>query len=390
MTLVAHRPGVFEIYIPAREPRMPTLGATVELSDLRLLSRRYRGRVIEVGPAVIQLPEQLWTSHNVPAWGRRILIDASEADAMRLIPAGQEIRAASDRSDDAEFPDVVCSSADDGPLRVRQPPRRRGRSAVERAGAGGDPGWSPGASSHAGDVGAGLVGLPRPVPGGDRRQRRRGRGNPAWPLRAGPRPRRQGRQRAGSLVGVDAIDDAESIVAGPDDTFFLLTSHSPNRRGKLHKSRCQLLALKLDKRKLVVTGAINLLHGHHDLVEELVALGLPASTTVDLEGLGYHDGTLYIGCKAPLLANRVGADPADRSIGGGLCARQAPEAESLCLGRGEAVGSVPEGGPAWRGSPICFSRPTARSISAPTHRRPPPERMAAERSGGSPINKAVK
>ena len=151
------------------------------------------------------------------------------------------------------------------------------------------------------------------------------------------------------VVGVDAIDDAESIVAGPDDTFFLLTSHSPNRRGKIHKSRCQLLALKLDKRKLVVTGAINLLHGHHDLVEELVALGLPASTTVDLEGLGYHDGTLYIGCKAPLLAN-----------GSALILRIDRLAEAFARGRlrkrslsawGEVKLSVPspDGGPVSEG-----------------------------------------
>jgi hypothetical protein len=103
------------------------------------------------------------------------------------------------------------------------------------------------------------------------------------------------------VVGVAEIDDAESITAGPNDTFYLLTSHSPNRRGRIHKARCELLALKLENRKLVVTGAINLLHGHHDLVRELVALGLPESTTVDLEAIGFHDGTLYIGCKAPLL-----------------------------------------------------------------------------------------
>jgi hypothetical protein len=103
------------------------------------------------------------------------------------------------------------------------------------------------------------------------------------------------------VVGVDAIDDAESITAGPNDTYFLLTSHSPNRRGRIHRSRCQLLALKLENRKLLVTAAINLLDGRHDLVDELVALGLPESTTVDLEGIGYHDGTLYIGCKAPLM-----------------------------------------------------------------------------------------
>jgi membrane fusion protein (multidrug efflux system) len=93
VTVVAHRPGVFEIYVPARERRIPTVGATVEISNLRLLSRGYPARVIEVGPAVIQLPEQLWTSHNVPAWGRRVLVDASDAETMRLIPAGEEIRA---------------------------------------------------------------------------------------------------------------------------------------------------------------------------------------------------------------------------------------------------------------------------------------------------------
>jgi hypothetical protein len=103
------------------------------------------------------------------------------------------------------------------------------------------------------------------------------------------------------VVGVDEIDDAESITAGPDDTFYLLTSHSPNRRGRIHKARCELLALKLENRKLVVTGTINLLLGRHDLTEELVALGLPESTTVDLEAIGYPDGTLSIGCKAPLL-----------------------------------------------------------------------------------------
>jgi multidrug resistance efflux pump len=93
VTVVAHRPGVFEIYIPARERRIPAVGATVMVSTLRLLSHGYPGRVIEVGPAVVQLPEQLWTSHNVPAWGRRVLVDASDAEAMRALPPGEEIRA---------------------------------------------------------------------------------------------------------------------------------------------------------------------------------------------------------------------------------------------------------------------------------------------------------
>jgi hypothetical protein len=103
------------------------------------------------------------------------------------------------------------------------------------------------------------------------------------------------------IVGVDEVDDAEALAAGPDDTFFLLTSHSPNRRGRIHKARRQLLQLKLDHRQLRVTGALDLLHGHGDVVAQVGKLGLPSDTTVDLEGLAYHEGALYIGLKAPLL-----------------------------------------------------------------------------------------
>jgi hypothetical protein len=103
------------------------------------------------------------------------------------------------------------------------------------------------------------------------------------------------------VEGVNAIDDAESLTAGPDATYYLLTSHSPNKKGKVKKARRQLLRLKLQDRRLQVTGALDLFEGKHDLTGQLEKLGLPKETPVDIEALAYHAGSLYLGFKAPLL-----------------------------------------------------------------------------------------
>ena len=93
VVIASHRPGVFEIYLPAREHRVPGLGSTVQVSGFGLLSRNHPARVIEVGPTIVQLPQQLWTSKSVPAWGRLIRVDASAAEEMRGIAPGEEVRA---------------------------------------------------------------------------------------------------------------------------------------------------------------------------------------------------------------------------------------------------------------------------------------------------------
>lgn len=105
------------------------------------------------------------------------------------------------------------------------------------------------------------------------------------------------------VEGVPAIDDAESLTAGPDNTFFLLTSHAPNKKGKLKKARRQLLRMKLEGRRLKVTGELDLYQGKHDLSEQLEKVGLPKDTPVDMEALTYHGGALFLGFKAPLLAD---------------------------------------------------------------------------------------
>ncbi len=93
VTIVAHRPGIFEVYLPARDTRVPVVGMPAMVSRIGLLAHNVRGRVIEVAPTIAELPPRLRSSPNVPIWGRKILVDASEVDVMREIPAGEEIRA---------------------------------------------------------------------------------------------------------------------------------------------------------------------------------------------------------------------------------------------------------------------------------------------------------
>jgi len=102
------------------------------------------------------------------------------------------------------------------------------------------------------------------------------------------------------VEGIDALNDAESICAGPDGTFFILTSHSPNKNAKIAKARRKLLHVALDarKRRLRVLGQL-------DLVTDAGAspvqarLGLPMAP-LDLEAVEFREGSLYIGLKAPL------------------------------------------------------------------------------------------
>jgi hypothetical protein len=97
------------------------------------------------------------------------------------------------------------------------------------------------------------------------------------------------------------LDDVEALTPGPDQTFFLLTSHAPNRSGKVGKERRRLLQLRLEGRQLRVTGDLDLFEGKGEVPRQIEKLGLPRSTPVDLEGLAFSDGALYIGLKEPLL-----------------------------------------------------------------------------------------
>ena len=92
MLIVAHRPGVFEIYVPAREPRMPAVGMTAAAQP-HGVSRAVEGRVIEVAPTVVEMPERLRSStRRCPSGVAGSWSTPPTRDEMRAVPPGEEIR----------------------------------------------------------------------------------------------------------------------------------------------------------------------------------------------------------------------------------------------------------------------------------------------------------
>lgn len=103
------------------------------------------------------------------------------------------------------------------------------------------------------------------------------------------------------IRGVKKLNDPESIAAGPSGTYFLVTSHSPNREGKTSSSRRQLLQLVEDDGALRAFARLDLtkVKGTTSLLE---LAGLPSDGRLDIEAVTYHDGALFIGLKSPLTA----------------------------------------------------------------------------------------
>lgn len=103
------------------------------------------------------------------------------------------------------------------------------------------------------------------------------------------------------ITGVDSLNDAEAICEGPGGTFFLVTSHSPNREGRTHRARRQLLQLEVRGPGLAVLGRLDLttVEGERSLLQ---LAGVDPGGRLDLEALAYRDGALLVGMKSPLTA----------------------------------------------------------------------------------------
>lgn len=97
------------------------------------------------------------------------------------------------------------------------------------------------------------------------------------------------------IAGIDKLNDAEALCAGPDGQYFLATSHAQNRKGQDRPERRRLLLLALDGRALQIRGAL-------DLAGAIADAGVVPPGAVDIEGLAYRAGALYVGLKAPQTA----------------------------------------------------------------------------------------
>lgn len=99
------------------------------------------------------------------------------------------------------------------------------------------------------------------------------------------------------IEGIEELNDPESVTMGPDGTVLICTSHSLNKKGHLPESRRRLLQLAVtsDRRAKVV--------GQLDLSIARDTEGRPPwgeHGALDIEGIAFRGGDLYLGLKAPL------------------------------------------------------------------------------------------
>lgn len=92
VVVVTHRDGMFTIYIPERQSRMPNVGDPVQLTRRGVFKGGATGRVVEIAPDIVEVPPRLRSSPQVPVWGRRIIVDATQSENMRSVPPGEEVR----------------------------------------------------------------------------------------------------------------------------------------------------------------------------------------------------------------------------------------------------------------------------------------------------------
>jgi hypothetical protein len=139
-----------------------------------------------------------------------------------------------------------------------------------------------------------------------------------------------------SIEGIAELNDPESITAAPDGTLFVSTSHSLNKHGHLPQSRRRLLHLSLGAdRKAKIIGQVDLTTARSQ--DGSAPWGQDGR--LDIEGLAFRYGSLYIGLKSPL-----GAD-------GSATVLRLPDAVATLNG-----GSIPVGAlSVWARARFCIS-----------------------------------
>lgn len=99
------------------------------------------------------------------------------------------------------------------------------------------------------------------------------------------------------IEGISELNDPESICAGPNNTFFVTTSHAMNRHGRRPLSRRMLIHVAVAERSFRVLGQVDLsdVHAADREVAHVLSHG-----ALDIEALAFREEGLLIGLKAPL------------------------------------------------------------------------------------------
>jgi hypothetical protein len=243
-----------------------------------------RGRTISLGPAVSELPARCWPNPRQPLWGREVTI-ALEGP-ITLVP-GQAFDITFEPSN-APPAVTATSPAAPPPNLLAQPSAQR--MAVPSA-----------LSARTRFEPSGILGRAsesRYLIVSDDTGRDGDEGEPwIFAMNASgaiePQPI--------AVRGVREINDVEAIVEGDGGAIYLLSSQSYSKKGKRKPARTALVRLRPDGAGFRVDGEAHLAEMLDADTERAISLGLLDGTrALDIEGMAFQKGALYLGLKAPL------------------------------------------------------------------------------------------
>ncbi|WP_433926423.1 hypothetical protein AB3662_26235 [Sorangium cellulosum] len=255
------------------------------------------GKIVALGPLVAELPLRCWTSPRQPMWGREVTVALD--NPMNLL-AGQAFDVVFTPARGAQAPAppppaASSAAATPPPAATAPPPAATARALAMRV--------PPALSRRSRLEPSGILARPREaryliVSDDTGHDGEDGEGAP-WLFAMSatgdvhPEPV--------AVEGVDELVDVEGIAAGDGGEIYLLSSQSHNRKGRRKPGRTALLRLRSDGPGFRVDGEIHLAEMLDASPERAAALGLPHGTReLDIEGLAFHKGALYLGLKAPL------------------------------------------------------------------------------------------
>jgi multidrug resistance efflux pump len=267
-------------------------GDTVVLRPRNKAASPMQGTVVSVSSTVSQLPQRFWPAPNRPQWGRQLFI---RADSSRVLIPGEKFDIIP--SPKTGSMNLAAVSANEGrvgkapgaPLPLMLPSGFLSRTHFELSGI------------------AWIDKMQRYIAVSDDTGREKFDNGSPWVFSIG----KDGVVDSEPIVieGIERIKDLEGIAAAPDGRVYLIASQSRNRKGIRSIERTIFISAHLQERKLIADSQVSF----YDLLMEaqrqdpsfLSSLGIECrprepEPTIEIEGLAWHNGALYLGLKKPL------------------------------------------------------------------------------------------
>jgi multidrug resistance efflux pump len=273
-------------------------GRTVVAGDQVLMYPRDRsglrtqGRVTAVAATVSQLPLRFWPAPTRPRWGRQIFI---RLDANRSLVPGEAVDVTFAGQDEAlDVAPIIAAAESSTPAADATAPLIIPKSLLTRS-----------RFEPSGIIW--LEKLQRYLVVSDDTGFEKVNDHTPWLFTVG----RDGTVDPAPLVieGIEQVNDLEGIAAAMDGRIYLIASQSSNKKGILRPTRTIFLVARLSENRLISEGHVYLTEalaeaGHADpsffASLGLTFNGIQEEPAIEIEGLAWHRGALFLGLKQPL------------------------------------------------------------------------------------------